>query len=88
MRQPIDLGQPVPYLSPHQVADYVRHDTHWVWRQIRSGQLKASRWSGSGELRVKWADFLAFLKAGEERYDPFQPVRRADARQVSAKEVE
>ena len=64
-REPIDLGRPVPYLSPSQIADYVGHRPAWVWRKIRSRQLKASRWSGSGELRIAWQDFVAFLAAGQ-----------------------
>ena len=65
MNQPIDLASPVPYLSPRQIADHVRHQPSWVWRKIRSRQLKASRWSCSGELRIAWEDFIAFLAAGD-----------------------
>lgn len=75
MREPIDLGRPVPYLSPSQIADYLGHRPAWVWRKIRSRQLRASRWSGSGELRIAWKDFLAFLAAGQldtERSNPEQ----------------
>ena len=64
MHEPIDLRRPVPYLSPSQVATYVGHQPAWVWRMVRRGQLRASRWSASGELRIAWRDFLAFLAAG------------------------
>jgi hypothetical protein len=38
----------------------------WVYQQIHKGNLAASRWcNGAGEIRIKWADFMAFLEAGE-----------------------
>ncbi len=40
LMEPVDIDRPTPFVSPRQVADYVRHSPEWVWRQIRAGRLR------------------------------------------------
>jgi len=70
LRRPVDLANPLPYVSVYQVAAYMCRSTMWVYQQIHKGKLAASRWcDGAGEIRIKWSDFMAFLRAGEQYAD-------------------
>jgi excisionase family DNA binding protein len=58
MNQPERPAELSPWLTPTQAAQYAQVGRRAIYREVRSGRLRAARIGGKGEIRILrlWLD--------------------------------